>query len=151
MDNTIWCDTQAVHIAVVVSDIEKVLKTYCRLFQTEMPAIKQTAVPETANVRYKGLPTPARAKQSFLQFGRIRVEFLEPDEHDSTWREYLDRHGNIVHHIAFNVEDMGKALSVLEEEGMEVIQSGNYNGGKSAYIESENELGVMLELLQNDK
>ena len=125
-----WCKKQAVHVAVVVDDIQSVLENYCRLFQMEMPA---------------------RAKQGFLRFGNLRVEFLEPDEKDSTWREYLDKHGNIVHHVAFDVEDMDEAVSVLVSQGMPVVQDGSYNGGKYAYVESENKLGVMLELLQNDK
>lgn len=146
-----WCTKQAVHVAIVVSDIEDVLGNYCRLFQMEMPVIKLTGAPEDAKVEYRGMPTFTRAKQSFLQFGNLRVEFLEPDEKESTWREYLDRHGNIVHHIAFDVEDMEEAVSVLAEEEMPLVQKGAYNGGKYAYIGSENKLGVMLELLQNDK
>ena len=63
----------------------------------------------------------------------------------------MDKHGNIVHHVAFDVEDMDEAVSVLASQGMPVVQDGSYNGGKYAYVESENKLGVMLELLQNDK
>ncbi len=146
-----WCKKQAVHVAVVVDDIQSVLENYCGLFQMEMPKVKMTGAPEEAKVTYRGMPTPARAKQGFLRFGNLRVEFLEPDEKDSTWREYLDKHGNIVHHVAFDVEDMDEAVSVLVSQGMPVVQDGSYNGGKYAYVESENKLGVMLELLQNDK
>lgn len=151
MNEKEWCNKQAVHVAVVVDDIQSVLENYCRLFQMEMPRVKLTGAQEDAKVTYRGMPTPARAKQGFLQFGNLRVEFLEPDEKDSTWREYLNKHGNIVHHVAFDVEDMEEAVSVLAAEGMPMVQDGFYNGGKYAYIESENKLGVMLELLQNDK
>lgn len=151
MNGKEWCDPQAVHIAIVVKDIQSVLENYCRLFRMEMPRVKLTGAPEDAKVEYRGLPTLTRAKQGFLQFGNLRVEFLEPDEQESTWKEYLDKHGNIVHHIAFNVDNMEAAVSLLAEEEMPLIQKGAYNGGKYAYIGSEDRLGVMLELLQNDK
>lgn len=151
MNEKEWCRKQAVHVAVVVSDIQSVLENYCRLFHMEMPKVKLTGAPEDAKVKYRGMPTLTRAKQGFLQFGNLRVEFLEPDEKESTWREYLDKHGNIVHHIAFDVDDMEEAVAVLAEEEMPLVQEGSYNGGRYAYIESEAKLGVMLELLQNDQ
>ena len=150
MDKESWCKNNAVHIAIVVNDIQNVLENYCRLFRLEKPNVKRTGATKDAKVEYRGLPTLTRAKQSFLQFGNLRIEFLEPDENNSTWREYLDKHGNIVHHIAFDVDNMEEALGILQEEGMALIQKGSYNGGRYAYIESEEKLGVMLELLQND-
>lgn len=150
MNNQFGCEREPVHIAIVVRNIQSILENCCKLFDMEMPIIKLTGAPEDAKVVYRGMPTMTRAKQSFLQFGKLRIEFLEPDENDSTWREYLDKHGNIVHHIAFNVEDMEKAISVLEAGKMNLVQKGSYNGGRYAYIGSEEKIGVMLELLEND-
>ena len=124
MDKESWCKNNAVHIAIVVNDIQNVLENYCRLFRLEKPNVKRTGAPEDAKVEYRGLPTLTRAKQSFLQFGNLR--------------------------IALDVDNMEEALGIMEEEGMALIQKGSYNGGRYAYIESEEKLGVMLELLQND-
>lgn len=143
-------DGQGAHLAVVVEDIDKALTEYCRIFQLNIPPVKQTGEPKEAKVIYRGKPTPARAKQAFLQLGDLRLELLEPDEYDSTWREYLDKNGNCVHHVAFYVNDMTEALSKLREEGIEPVQTGYYKGGHYAYVESEKNMAMMLELLQND-
>lgn len=144
-------DAKFSHMAVVVKDIEETLKEYCRLFQMEMPVIKWTGKPEDAEVQYRGEHTPAMAKQAFLQFGTLRVEFMEPDENDSTWREYLEKHGEGFHHLAFDVQNMEEILEELHKEGIDAVQRGKYNTGQYAYIESEGKLRAMLELLESNQ
>ncbi len=150
METEKWQQDQIVHLALVVKDIEKTLADYCRIFRMEMPQIKQTCPEEIAETEYRGRPTPARAKQAFLSFGSMRIELMEPDAHDSTWKEYLEQHGNCVHHIALYVPDMDRALEELEGEEISLVQRGKYRGGKYAYVASEEKLAVMLELLQDD-
>lgn len=146
----IFNQKDAVHIAVVVKDLEEALENYCYLFQLERPLIKLTGEPSAAKVEYLGKPTLARAKQAFLQFGLLRVEFLEPDEHASIWREFLETNGEGIHHIAFEVSRMDEVIGSLKQEGMELIQEGLYNGGRYAYIRSGKKLKTIVELLEND-
>lgn len=102
-------------------------------------------------MEYRDEPSPAMAKQAFLQFGMLRLELIEPDRNPSTWREYLDRNGDCVHHVAFEVDDMQESLACLAQSGIQLIQKGDYNGGRYAYVGSEQKLAVMMELLQNDR
>jgi methylmalonyl-CoA/ethylmalonyl-CoA epimerase len=55
-----------------------------------------------------------------------------------------------VHHIAFQVKGMKEKIAALEAEGMPLLQSGEYVGGRYAYIDSSRDLKVTLELLEND-
>ncbi len=82
--------------------------------------------------------------------GSLQLELIEPDEHPSTWREFLDEHGEGVHHIAFVVEGMKEKVAVLEKSQIPLIQKGEYTGGRYAYLDSVKELKVMIELLEND-
>jgi methylmalonyl-CoA/ethylmalonyl-CoA epimerase len=136
------------HACVVVKDIEKAIASYQVLLNSqERPRLKQTGAPEDARVTYKGLPTPTRAYQTFFTVGGLRIEILQPDENPSTWRDFVSKSGNCFHHIAYDVQDMDAALRELEKMGAPLLQTGYYNGGKYAYVDSENIFGVMLELL----
>lgn len=151
MNTNPWCCDHAVHLCIVVRDMEKTLDNYCALFHLERPPVKWTGTPKDAHVEYRDEPSPAMAKQAFLQFGMLRLELIEPDRNPSTWREYLDRNGDCVHHVAFEVDDMQESLACLAQSGIQLIQKGDYNGGRYAYVDSEQKLAVMMELLQNDR
>ena len=75
---------------------------------------------------------------------------IEPDEQPSVWRDYLNEHGESVHHIAFMVQDTENVVKYLAEYGIAVLQQGLYSDGTGVYtyVDSAPQLGVMLELLQ---
>lgn len=137
-------------IGIVVKDIEETSKRYAALFGIEKPEAKWTDVQEIAHTKYNGKPTPARAKLAFINMGSVQLELIEPDEHPSTWREYLDENGEGVHHIAFQVKGMKEKVALFEKNEMRLIQSGEYTGGRYAYIDSLKAIKVMVELLEND-
>ncbi|PXW92447.1 glyoxalase/bleomycin resistance protein/dioxygenase superfamily protein [Streptohalobacillus salinus] len=138
-------------IAIIVHDIERVKEAYANLFNMTPPDVVVTDDVEQAKTTYRGESTPARAKLCFFDFGQVQLELIEPDQHPSTWREYLDEHGEGVHHIAFQVKGMNETVKRLTEKGMPEVQKGEYEGGRYSYIDSEGPLKVILELLENDE
>jgi len=138
-------------VGLVVRDIEKSAKAYADLFGVDAPAWSLTDAEETAHTRYRGHPSQARAKLAFFRLGSVSLELIEPVGGPSTWQEFLETRGEGVHHIAFEIEDMAEQVSVLEEQGMPLVQRGDYTGGEYAYIDSAARLGVILELLRNDR
>lgn len=138
---------QLAQVAIVVRDIEKSTATYARLFNQPVPKILLTDPEEQAHTRYRGAPTPARAKLAFFQLGPVQLELIEPVGGPSTWRDQLDQHGESVHHLAFHVPDLASALTELNAQDMPTIQTGDFPGGSYAYVDSHAKLGVVLELL----
>ena len=138
-------------VAVVVDDIAAYAKRYARLLGMPVPEVRQTGPAEQTRILYRGQPTEGRAKLAFFQAGpQLAIELIEPVGGPSIWREHLDEHGPGVHHIAFRVPDMDRAVANLADEDMPVAQSGHFAGGRYAYIDSVRQLGVMLELLAHD-
>lgn len=82
--------------------------------------------------------------------GSLQLELIEPDHEPSTWRDYLNEHGERVHHIAFVAEGMKDKIMLLEGKGFPLQQKGEYTGGRYAYLDTFKELKVVLELLEND-
>lgn len=139
-----------VQVGLIVRDIEKSLDAYMEVFGLEQrPSVQITDTVETAHTRYKGEPTEARAKLAFIPMGQVTIELIEPVGKPSTWQDFLDQHGEGVHHIAFNVEGTDEIVSVLQGQGVPLVQRGDYTGGMYTYLDSEAKLGVMLELLEN--
>ena len=138
-----------VQIGVVVRDIEKASAAYADLLGVPAPKWSWTDAEDKAHTQFKGKPSPARAKLAFIELKNITLELIEPDQNPSTWREFLDAKGEGVHHLAFEVKGMDGQTALLEKKGMPLLQKGDYEGGRYAYIDGAAKLGLILELLEN--
>jgi methylmalonyl-CoA/ethylmalonyl-CoA epimerase len=139
-----------VQIGIVVKDVERAAGDFAAFFGIPVPGWTWTDALEKAKTSCRGKPSPARAKLAFMNFGGLDVELIEPDDHPSTWREFLDEKGEGVHHVAFVVEGMKGRVAELEEKGFPLVQKGEYTGGRYAYIDTVRTLKTVVELLEND-
>lgn len=137
-------------IGILVNDIEKVSAAYADFFGLVKPEIIVTDTEDIAQTRYNGEVTEARAKLAFFDMGSLQLELIEPDHQPSTWRDYLNEHGEGPHHIAFVIEGMKEKIMLLEGKGFPLQQKGEYTGGRYAYMDTFKELKVLVELLEND-
>ncbi|QAY66570.1 VOC family protein [Paenibacillus protaetiae] len=138
-------------IGILVHDIDKVSQAYADFFGVPKPEARWTDAADKAQTEYNGEPSEARAKLAFIDMGSLQLELIEPDLHPSTWRNYLDEHGEGPHHIAFFIEGMKEKVTLLETNGFPLQQKGEYTGGRYAYMDTFKELKVLVELLENDK
>ncbi|MFS0863141.1 VOC family protein [Fredinandcohnia sp. 179-A 10B2 NHS] len=150
MSNSVLGTNVVAQVGIIVKDIEKTSQAFADFFGMEKPPANPTDPLEKAQTSYKGEPTEARAKLAFFDMGSLQLELIEPDEQPSTWREFLDTHGEGVHHIAFVVKDMKGTVAKLESRNMPLVQKGEYTGGRYAYMDTFGDLKVILELLEND-
>ncbi len=150
MGNGILGTNTVVQIGIVVKDIEKTGRKYAEFLGMDLPTLKVTATVDKTRAEFKGRPMAGRTKQMIFRLENIEIELLEPDEGESTWREFLDSSGEGVHHIAFRIKDMKEKTGLLEKDGIELVQKGEYIGGRYAYMDSVQDLKVMIELLEND-
>jgi hypothetical protein len=138
-------------VGILVHDIEKTAQAYADLLGVDKPPIIVTDELDKTRVRYRGAPTRARAKLAFFTVGpALDIELIQPDKEPSTWREDLDRKGEGVHHTAFVIKGMKARIADLEENGMPLLQAGEYTGGRYAYMDANKDLKVLIELLEND-
>jgi len=138
-----------VQVGVVVKDIEKASAAYAALLGVAAPEWSWTDTEDKAHTQFRGKPSPARAKLAFIELKNITLELIEPDSNPSTWREFLDAKGEGVHHIAFEIKGMDEKIALLGKNGLPLIQKGDYEGGRYAYIDGTARLGLILELLEN--
>ncbi len=138
-------------VGILVNDIEKTAQAYADFLGVEKPPIQTTDELAKSQARYKGAPTKARSKLAFFHVGpTLDIELIQPDKEPSTWREDLDRKGEGVHHIAFVIKGMKEKVAELKAEQMPLLQTGEYTGGRYAYVDANRDLKVIIELLEND-
>ena len=141
-----------VHIAVIVRDIEKASKAWADMFGMEVPKWSLNDPPEKSNIQYRGKTTEARLKTAFFKFDNLRVELMEPVGGPSTWMDFLKSKGEGIHHIPFDVKGIDDQIANMEKMGYPLVQRGEwtvYTGGCYTYFETEPQLGVIVELLEN--
>ena len=142
--------TTVTQVGIIVRDIEAKARAWSETLGLPMPQIIVTDSVDIAQTEYEGQPTPARAKLAFFHMGQVDIELIEPIDEPSTWKDQLDRHGDSLHHIAFQIKGMQDKLAYLDAKGVSLVQRGEYTGGRYAYVDGTAQLGTILELLEND-
>jgi methylmalonyl-CoA/ethylmalonyl-CoA epimerase len=148
MQNTIPLDG-FIQIAVVVEDMDSALDAWCELFNAPRPGVRITEAVPNPNETYRGEVACYGLKLAVIDCkdrGFI-IELHEPDQNPSTFREFLDQHGNGVHHIGFQVGEARDAvINELETMGYVMRTIGMYTDGSWTIVEGEKNLGVNLNI-----
>lgn len=136
-----------IQVAIVVRNIEKATAIWSELLGLKKPSIEETEGLESTHMTFRGKPSKGRAKLAFLNLENIVLELIQPVDGPSTWQDFLDRHGEGIHHIAFQVENLEETLEKFSKMGIKVEQKGDFKEGCYVYTSPKNDLGAIIELL----
>lgn len=140
---------RVVQVGIVVKDIAKTRTAWAELLGVEEPPIIETEGRESSHMTFRGKPSEGRAKLAFFRLENIAIELIEPIGGPSTWQDFLEKHGDGVHHIAFNADNLEETLEKCKGMRIEVEQRGDYKGGSYTYADSRHKLGATIELLHS--
>lgn len=143
-------NNRVMQVGLVVADIDQAARDWALLLGVEPPAIIITDTVDLAHTAYQGQPTPAQAKLAFFNLGQVSLELIQPLGSPSTWDDQLAAHGPSLHHIAFEISGMDQHIQGLQERGLQLVQRGDYQGGRYAYLDGQKQIGAVIELLEND-
>ena len=124
------------HIGILVSNIDEAIRLYQDCFGLEVDKIE--TLPDRG------------VKAAILSLGEgANLELLEPLP-DSNMAKILEKRGEGLHHITFEVDDVDKELGHLSRRGMELIDKKARPGfeGMVAFIHPKSLRGVLVELCQ---
>ena len=144
-----------VQVGFVVRDIYETKKKWAKFLGVEEPPVGDSGEYSVTRMQYKGEEAPeAKSLLAFFNLPGLQIELIQPNEAPSTWREYLDTHGEGIHHLAFNVGGMRmeQAIGKCRDFGMTLEQKGEYadGSGRYAYLSAQKDLKTAIELLEND-
>ena len=140
-----------IQIGIGVWDFDKAVEKW-ESFLGIKPILGETEGYESAKTTLRGKPTQARIKQALFDIDNIEIEIISPvDEEPSAWRERMEKRGEGLHHLAFRTGDVNHTIDEYQDQGFELIQYGEWGGeapGKYAYLDTDDDLKIMLELLE---
>ena len=144
---------KVVQVAIVVRDIEASSKLWAELLGMPVPEIRTTRPGHEVKEIYRGKPSEGQVKLTFFDLGQVVLELLQPISEGTSWKEFLDKKGEGVQHLGFQVADPGKTSLALEKAGYPIIHQGRYDSDDGTYIyhETLDALGVVIELLHSDQ
>jgi methylmalonyl-CoA/ethylmalonyl-CoA epimerase len=91
---------------------------------------------------------------SFFQTGTNKIELLEATNLESPIAKFLEKKGEGIHHIAFDVEDIHAEIDRLKNEGFVLINEVPKKGADNklvVFLHPKNTNGVLVELCQEIK
>jgi len=136
-----------IQIALVVKDVERAAREWAELFNVPMPEIQDHSNRNNPDVTYRGKIGNYGMRMAVIKAGNWVVELSEPAGGDSTFQEFLDKHGEGVHHLGFEVGEKRDAIvNELEGKGYKMRQIGFYPGSSWTIVDSEDRLGVNLNI-----
>lgn len=125
------------HIGIAVKDLEGSNTLFEKLFGA--PAYKSEVVES------EGVTT------SFFLNGPNKIELLAATNPDSPIAKFIEKKGEGIHHIAFDVEDIVSEIARLQKEGFVVLNETPKKGADNklvAFLHPKSTNGVLIELCQ---
>ena len=128
------------HIGIAVKDMEQSNLLFEKLLGT--------APYKQEEVASEGVKT------SFFMNGPNKIELLEATNPDSPIAKFIEKKGEGIHHIAFDVEDIVSEIERLKSEGFIVLNETPKQGADNklvAFLHPKGTNGVLVELCQEIK
>ncbi|HPF96326.1 MAG: methylmalonyl-CoA epimerase [Flavobacteriaceae bacterium] len=91
-------------------------------------------------------------KTSFFQVGETKIELLEATRPESPIAKFIEKKGEGIHHMAFDVEQIENEIERLTAEGFQVINDSPKNGADNkriVFLHPKTTNGVLIELCED--
>ncbi|HEY6978264.1 MAG TPA: methylmalonyl-CoA epimerase [Chitinophagaceae bacterium] len=93
-----------------------------------------------------------KVNTAFFQKGETKIELLESLSPEGIIARYIEKHGEGMHHIAFEVEDIETEMKRLSELGFQLLNTVPKPGADNklvCFLHPKNTNGVLIELCQS--
>jgi methylmalonyl-CoA epimerase len=125
------------HVCILVRDIEKAMELYEAAFDL------------------KPFPVETRQelgiKMCLIPIGEAMIEFLQPLESNTKLMQLLKAEGGGLHHIAFRVKNVEKAMSIVQSRGFKLRDKepkSGAAGSRVAFLETDDVARTSIELVE---
>lgn len=125
------------HIGIAVSKLDEALRIYQKILGLKL---EKTMSDENRKLRL-----------AFLLADETKIELLEPTAPGSTVARFIEKKGEGIHHIAFQVTNIENFLKQLKEKGIPLIDEKprvGAEGGKIAFLHPKSLGNVLVELCE---
>lgn len=128
-------------LGIVVRDVDKVIESWSKLLGIGPWESREMETTDRAGRK-------AKTRLAFTNIGRLQIELIQPAEGRTFYDDFLEKHGEGIHHLGVRVDDVDAAAAALAEKGVKVLFG---RRGRFAYMDTGNPGGVMYELIQRPR
>lgn len=128
------------HIGIAVKDMQNSNALFSKLFGRDQYKIEA--------VESEGVQT------SFFMLGETKIELVSSTAPDSAIAKFIEKRGEGIHHIAYDVENIESEMIRLKAEGFEFINAAPKDGAdnkKIVFLHPKSTNGVLVELCEEKK
>lgn len=125
------------HVAIAVSDLDVALEHYKGRYG--LAPVSREAI-ESEGV-----------EEAMLEVGESYIQLIAPTRSDSPVARFIERQGEGLHHIAYEVSDLVGTLEHLRKEGARLVDDAPRQGGGGtlvAFVHPRDGLGTLIELVE---
>ncbi len=125
------------HIGIAVNDLEKSILIYTSMLQTE--CYKREIV------------TSEFVETAFFKIGESKIELLQAIDGQGPIAKFIEKRGEGVHHIAYEVSDIAMEMKRLKQEGYRLLNDEPKRGADDkwvCFVHPKDASGVLTELVQ---
>ena len=125
-------------LGIVVRDIDKVIESWSKLLGIGPWDSREMETTDRAGRK-------AKTRLAFANIGHLQIELIQSVEGRTFYADFLERHGEGIHHLGVRVDDVDAETANLARKGLKVLFG---RRGRFAYMDTGNPGGVMYELIQ---
>jgi len=126
------------HIGIAVKSLSDSIPLYEKLLNTSCYKIEQVE--------------SEKVTTAFFQKGETKIELLESQEAGGVISKFIDKKGEGIHHIAFEVDDLASEIDRLKKEGFTILNETPKRGADNkliCFVHPKTANGVLIEICQS--
>jgi methylmalonyl-CoA/ethylmalonyl-CoA epimerase len=128
------------HIGIAVKSLQNSNELFKKLFGKDFYKVEKVESEKVAT--------------SFFMLGETKIELLEAESDTSAIAKFIEKRGEGIHHIAFEVDDIHTEITRLKGEGFEMINAEPKKGADNkliCFLHPKTTNGILVELCQEIK
>jgi hypothetical protein len=138
--------TETMQIGIVVRDLNATLRRFVDNYGIGPWDIYEFNPGNAKDLREYGEPVERSWRLATTMIGGVQWELIEPLDNESVYAQFLAQKGEGVHHIAVLAPKFDEMLAAQAKQGEDLVLSGEFSGIKVAYLDTERDLGVVVEI-----
>jgi len=126
------------HIGIAVNDLNEAIPYYENILGLKCYSIEEVK--------------DQKVKTAFFKIGQTKLELLESTSPDGPIAKFIEKRGQGIHHIAFAVDSIEKALGEAAEKGIKLIDQQPRKGAEGldiAFLHPKSTFGVLTEFCED--